>query len=326
MSGCSCACTPRILHQSFNTFLQATHNGWIQAYAVGGRDPVPQATDLPVVPPLVTLGWNEMTIANGTPSSYRIYRSTQSGRQDFTAPIGTTTSTSFTDTAVAVSTNYFYVVHPVSTQGEYQTTSIDTEIKIMVPPVNMALVHRWMANYEMCSNLLNRPFDRDNFYRCKYSGPINNGGFYDYGQNQFWDVVQVGCNYTPPDGTTAVCNDAINGCLGNSNGSPAANATLYDGQVFYDRVQGYCYLAKGGTWTLPGSLTLDADFNKIFSNRPGLPPAVRITSATALASAQSFTIPGLGAKRLPSGASNLSRLPGLFRSIKQRSLISNPLF
>jgi hypothetical protein len=181
---------------------------------------------------------------------------------------------------------------------EFVTVSSDTEIKILVPPVNMSLVHRWIANWEMCTHLLGRSSDRNNNYRCPYVGPINQGGYYDYGHNQWWDTVEVGCNYTPPDGTTAICNDAVNGCLGTA----APGAVGSDGQVFYNRNSGICYVKTAGVWTalnaitVPGSAAL---FAQALSNLPGLPPASTVNVVRSSYACAQFSVPGLGTKRLP---------------------------
>jgi hypothetical protein len=186
----------------------ASHQGWIQARALGGRSVASQSLDLVTSSayvnngwntPSVTLGWNPMIIPNATVTSYTVYRSNFSGAENYTSPLATgisASTNSFTDTSVSASTDYYYVVRPVSGTTEFQTTDSDTEIKIMVPPVNMSLVHRWIANWEMCSNLMGRNYDRNNNYRCEYAGPGNNNGYYDVGQNSFWDTVKHGMQIT----------------------------------------------------------------------------------------------------------------------------------
>jgi hypothetical protein len=163
--------------------------------ALGGRTPVPQAIGLATTAASVTLGWNPMlSPSSQTIDSYNVYRSTASGAENYSSPLATgvsATTNSFTDNSVSPLSTYFYVVRPVIGGKEYATTDPDTEIKMMIPPVNMSLVHRWIANWEMCSNLMGRSFDRNNNYRCEYVGPGNNNGYYDIGQNSFWDSVKV---------------------------------------------------------------------------------------------------------------------------------------
>jgi hypothetical protein len=168
------ACSP-----SIRTVLPVNHQGWTQAMALGGRTPVSQAVGLSTTSPSVTLGWNAMTSSqNSSVSSYNIYRGTSAGGENFSSPLATgITSLTYTDSTVSASSTYYYVVRPVVSNIEYPTPDADTEIKIMVPPVNMSLVHRWIANWEMCSNLMGRTFDRNNNYRCSYVGPGNNNGY-----------------------------------------------------------------------------------------------------------------------------------------------------
>jgi hypothetical protein len=154
------ACTPKILFTINTGSVEAvaSHQGWIQARALGGRSVASQSADLVTSSayvnngwntPSVTLGWNPMIIPNATVTSYNVYRSNFSGAENYSSPLATgisASTNSFTDTSVNVSTDYYYVVRPVSGPTEFQTTDSDTEIKIMVPPVNMSLVHRWIAN------------------------------------------------------------------------------------------------------------------------------------------------------------------------------------
>ena len=67
----------------------ATHNGWTQAQALGGRTPVAQATDLSMTAASVTLSWNAMTVPSYSVSSYNIYRGTSVGGENFVEPFAT---------------------------------------------------------------------------------------------------------------------------------------------------------------------------------------------------------------------------------------------
>ena len=277
----------------------ATHGGWALIQALGGRTPATQATGLTTVGPSITLTWNPMISTAGTITSYAIYRSTLQGGQDFTTPLAANISPTvltYTDLRVVTNTTYYYVVRPQVGTASLSTYSNDTEVKVPVPPANMALVHQWTANLEMCGNL-GRSVDRDNDYRCPYTGPINTNGFYDVGQNQFWDVVQLGCNYTPPNTTASLsCNDSTNGCLG--TGAPSASVT--DGQVYYDRTgqQCYVYVAATPAW-VPANQANSTQLKLMISNSPGLPPLVKINRSQSWLACQQFTLAGVGTKRVP---------------------------
>ena len=279
---------------------RVNHEGWTQAQALGGRSPVSQASGLSSTHASVTLSWNPMIAISATVTSYNVYRGTFSGGQNFSSPLATgLTSPTFTDITVAPQTTYYYIMKPVIGNLELATTSEDTEIRIPVPPTNMALVHRWIANLEMCSHLMGRTIDRNNNYRCPYIGPINNGGYYDLGQHQFWDVVQAGCNYTPPNSTpTLSCGDSTNGCLQTTGASPSFSAANYDGQVVYDRNNGNCFVASSSAWVQVNSANA-SQMQKLYSLAPGLPPLVNIDQPHSYLACQQMSIPSVGLKRLP---------------------------
>src|ERR1700722_1102280 len=116
------ACTLKILFTINTADVVASHQGWIQARALGGRSVASQSADLVTSSayvnngwntPSVTLGWNPMIIPNATVTSYNVYRSNFSGAENYTSPLATgisASTNSFTDTSVSVSTDYYYVV------------------------------------------------------------------------------------------------------------------------------------------------------------------------------------------------------------------------
>jgi hypothetical protein len=297
-------CSPSIRSRAstLDSLIAASHNGWTQAVALGGRSPASQAIGLTTTAASVTLGWAAMSLppslAGSSISSYNIYRSMTSGAENFALPLATglsANSLTYTDTTVSPSSTYYYVVRPVINGLAFPTTSTDTEIKMMVPPVNMSLVHRWIANWEMCSNLMGRTYDRDHHYRCSYAGPGNTAGYYDVGQNQFWDTVEAGCNYTPPNANASLsCNDSTNGCL--NNGPPTASVA--DGQVYYNRQSAVCYVRSGGAWVATATAS-NAQLAQMVSNSPGLPPLVVLDQQKSWNACQSLSVGGLGLKRLP---------------------------
>ena len=98
---------------------------------------------------------------------------------------------------------YWYKVEPIlnGTVVAYETQPSDGVIKVILPPVNKALVHRWIANKQVCGDL-GRAVDRSKHYRCEYNGlasrKYNVDGvdkdFYDYGGHLIADRFELGVN------------------------------------------------------------------------------------------------------------------------------------
>lgn len=271
---------------SSSTSIQSQFNGWTHVQALGGRTPVTTPDQLTTTTPTVTLKWDAVTIS-GTISSYNIYRSTSSGGQNFSSPLATgidATTRTYTDTTANVSTIYYYIIAPVVGGEVYvDTTTPDAELKIIMPPTNMVLIHRWMANLEICTLLGEAP-DRENNYRCNYVGPgKSTGDFYDLEKSYFIDTVEAGCNYTR--GTS--CTGTV--CLG--NGVPGAGVGS-DGDIFYNRAGvGYCYIKRAGAWILSDSAT-NVELGSMYSNAPGLPPLVYIDQTEANSACGQYSING----------------------------------
>ncbi|MGK5085346.1 fibronectin type III domain-containing protein [Bdellovibrionota bacterium FG-1] len=301
----------------------AVHLGWAHVQALGARV---AAVQVPSDDPLraldasarVTLTWNAMTVGGGSLQYYAIYRATSSSGQDFAAaPVGTTvngSTTTYTDTTVTGKTTYYYVVRPVIAGAAVATLAADSEIKVMVPPDNMALVHRWMANQEICG-LMGRTSDRANNYRCPYTGPtsVNDNGtyYYDFSKHLFVDRFEGGCNYTY-SASGNKCGNAY-GCIGRVPDSvvtagslphspPAAVlAAANTGDVYYDRYAAACWIKSAGIWKLADNATLsDTEQALVYSNAPGLPPIPRIFSTPSAQLCASTNITPFGTKRLPS--------------------------
>lgn len=297
------------------TITYATFGGWTQIKAVGAKTPAAQGSDLTAGTTSVTLTWSAMTPTTGTIASYSIYRSTSSGGQDSAFPLSSNISTStrtYTDSSVTAGTTYYYLVAAVLTDGTIALpalTNSDREVKVVVPPVNMVLMHRWAANYEMCTTM-GRTIDRNNNYRCAVNTgatapPGTDGsGYVDIGQSLLIDAYEQGCNYT----ATNACTDAtVNGgaaspCVG-IRSSPNANVTAAAGSIYYSRVGGICYIntsaGNGTTWTAANSTTA-VNRQTMGSAAPGLPPFTNISQTSAKDVCAGQTVTGAtGTKRLP---------------------------
>ncbi|MFZ4715632.1 MAG: Ig-like domain-containing protein [Bacteriovoracaceae bacterium] len=247
------------------------HGGWKNLKALGTKT---NHSGSILENPTVTLEWEDFT-PQGTASlaGFKVYRATSPGGQNFTTPLAcnsavntcldsTTVSSSvstFIDSLpsnVASGTTYYYVVRPYDTNGiATVTTESYSEIDVPIPPTNMALVHRWIANKEVCGKMF-ATVDPNNHFRCTYSGPGNSGGFYDFGYNYkntalksghlFVDRFESGCNYSLNPTCTA------NGCIGNGNpnsvGCNGSSCTASVHSIFYDRSSGVCFYKDPSSW------------------------------------------------------------------------------
>jgi hypothetical protein len=275
-----------------------THNGWNDIKSTGAVTPVSQATGLSSASASVYLNWNAMTPSEGTLQTYNIYRATSSGGQNFASPLATgitAAAHSYTDNTVSSSTIYYYVVRAVINGVESAPAAggHPVEVKIIVPPDNMALVHRWMANQEMCG-LLQSATDPTNHYRCVYTGLGGTGTHFDLEHSLLVDRYEMGCNYTP----TLDCG--AGSCLAMT---VPTGISATSGTVYYNRATSHCYIntsaGSGTTWTFANAATLNSAQRAIIaSNKPGLPPLSQIAQDRSWETCQAFTDPTFGTKRL----------------------------
>jgi hypothetical protein len=69
---------------------------------------------------------------------------------------------------------YYYKIKPVLSGLEVEPTPVnDSVIQVYVPPQNMSLIHRWIANREACTTLLGLTYstgvNRNSNYSCSYA-------------------------------------------------------------------------------------------------------------------------------------------------------------
>ena len=101
---------------------------------------------------------------------------------------------------------YFYKIEAVLNGKKLTDFPLygDEVIMVILPPDNMALVHRWIVNQEMCS-LMGKLSDRSTNYRCPYNGlgssydPSSASYYYDIGHNALVDRFEAGCNISMAD-------------------------------------------------------------------------------------------------------------------------------
>ena len=252
----------------------ATLQGWNGITATGASTPVTQS-GLASASAAVTLSWNATTLNTGVVASYNIFRTTTQGAENYASPLATGISAAtrtYTDSTVTNGTTYYYTITPVVSATQILfSAAADSEVKVITPPANMALLHPWAVNLETCT-LMGRTatIDRTNDYRCSYVGPTGDGSHYDFnaGVPLFVDTYGVGCNYTY---TGSACGNSY-GCLG-SSGAPAGALGVV-GNVYYDRSTANCYLkTASSTWTRANTAGFTAaQVALISSNSPGLPP------------------------------------------------------
>lgn len=172
---------------------------------------------------------------------------------------------------------YWYKVEATinGSKVPWETVSADTIVKVTLPPNNMALMHRWIANKEMCDMIQRNP-ERGNNYRCPYNGLGSQNGYFDMGKDYLFDRFGLGMKFTRQACTQIISSpttfifegDGQNGtlvgdCLGfwsgtNVNGKVSAvkNSAIYNrnaGEVFINRSNG-----TGSTWIALNTLETTA--------------------------------------------------------------------
>lgn len=111
---------------------------------------------------------------------------------------------------------YWYKVVPVYNGVELKyldqaSITPHAQVKVTLPPANMALVHRKMANRNICLEI-DKDIDKSNNYRCDYNGigsrpksyPWRLGEtVYDFGSDMLIDRNELGCNFTRGSSTAS---------------------------------------------------------------------------------------------------------------------------
>lgn len=266
------------------------HNGWKNLKALGVRT---NASGTIQENPSVTIEWEAFTPSSAASlAGYKVYRSTTSGGQDFNSPLACNSSvntctsstllssqaTKFVDSLpsnLSSGTTYYYVIRPVDSNGLVSpSTEVYAEIDVPIPPANMALMHKWIANKEACQKM-GATTDPNNNFRCTYSGPGSNGGYYELSAHLFIDRFEAGCNYS----RAPKCSS--NGCIGIS-APTALLASIAAGDIYYNRSTGVCSVYDGSAWqTLSSNLGSWSSGLDREPNVANLPPLVKFTQAQA---------------------------------------------
>lgn len=275
----------------------ATHEGWVDVMSVGRLNSAATPSQLSPRDARLTIRWVPPSVTPDVDvEGYRVLRATSAAGPFVVVDERASDATPvFVDTSERTAATYYYVVRPVVDGVALSTNQADSVLAVPTPPDNMALVHRWIANQEMCARL-DSPVDPARDYRCAYSGPgrLNYSGdigapppadsFYDIGAHVFVDTVEAGCAYTL---NSIGCPDALDTpgpCLGTGSAAPTdisnekggQSQVGVEGDVFYDRGSSQCWYRNAAGWVATGSAN-DAELASMSSFVAGLPPLVRVT-------------------------------------------------
>jgi hypothetical protein len=175
-----------------------------------------------------------------------------------------------------VGTIYWYKIEPWYNGKKlaYSSIASDAVVKMLLPPKNMAFVHRWMSNKQICEDA-GLPYSRSNNYKCEYNGlgaiqdPVDGHYYYDMKGDLLVDRFEMGCNFSR-GGTAYACTNTgaypgfegavtdvatgtkVGDCVARSTtSSPDTKITAKQGAVFYNRYSRECYVntSAGGTGT-----------------------------------------------------------------------------
>lgn len=176
-------------------------------------------------------------------------------------------------------TVYWYKIEPWYNGKKlaYSSIASDAVVKMVLPPKNMAFIHRWMSNKQVCEDM-GLPIQRSNNYKCEYTGlgavlDADTKYYYDMKGDLLVDRFEMGCNFSR-GGTADQCsntggyvgfegniNDPATGrrvgdCVSGNQSSvyPSGKITAKQGAVFYTRASNECFVntsnGVGTTWSL----------------------------------------------------------------------------
>lgn len=127
--------------------------------------------------------------------------------------------------------NYFYKIVPVFNNQEITYSSPSHHIvKVTLPPPNMALVHRWMANRGRCLEIGKAP-NIGNNYSCPYNGigavspsvpELTGNTILDQRGDLLIDRQELGCRYTRGD-ISSTPESGLSAFEGNTNLNTLSN-------------------------------------------------------------------------------------------------------
>lgn len=321
-----------------------TFNGWTNAKSVGERVHFDSSKGTAGVleDGIVELSWRESTSSGAAITGYNIYYSTApdgtftklNGSAISTGVVGEDIEYTVDESLLTAGTAYYYKVSVIVGGSEYfheATSPTDhTIIRVIYPHDNVALVHRWIANGDMCDEIGRglaltvaaagaNDVDVENHYRCKYNGLAHTYDataadyFYDLGTDLLVDVNEVGCNVSKSActshsvGATAGVTDCVD------DADPDSNMEAAQFSVHYTKKSATygCFIQEDATASTPdwksveSMIVSDINYNGlnygnyIYGNKAGLPPMGNITQEKAYevcqTQVQTYTLPnGVG--------------------------------
>ena len=290
--------------------------GWSDIYSVGPKTYASNPTGVTpaAVPGTVRISWADWPASNTCqPDAVIVYRANASGgsgsivsNTDYPSGIPANIKT-FTDSTLQGATAatvgsptdfgnaWYYRLKVLIAGNSYDVTSPTqiAEARVVAPPANMALMHRWVANQEMCG-LMGLTPDSTNNYRCAYSGWGKiTGNYYDMTNDLLVDRGELGCNFTAQCGASAN-QPCLASVFSTTNPQGAAIAGA-DGQVFYndDGSNARCYVKVSGTWREANdtNVAMTSTVRAVMSTPMGnKPPIVTIGQAASYATCQAYTV------------------------------------
>lgn len=294
--------------------------GWEDVYAVGvktyaeGKPGLLGNQKPESEPGVVRFKWKAWSIANTCqPESVNVYRSPSLGgsltgtkvndveilsnSREFSDETLAGAKPNTADAATDFGKTWYYGLKVKIAGSFYDVTPArgGQELRIIAPPDNMSMVHRWIANQEMCG-LMGRAPDKNNNYACPYTGwgrSLVNDGFYDFDHDLLVDRHHLSCNYSlncGPNGDEA----CIASNFTKSYNTEDVNAQV--GSVFYDNLtsQGYCRIKVSSGWTTAN--WIDANNSMIINHQYAVtdkanrPPLVRISQDRSSAICGSMSV------------------------------------
>lgn len=175
-----------------------TFGGWEDVYAIGKKT---YKDGNPEEKGIVRIKWKDWPGSNACqPSAVKVFRSNTEGNSlsgtEVSVAGGISSGKTFEDITLTDSDfgkAWYYGLKVMF--GSLEVDVPTSEIRVMAPPANMALVHRWITNQEVCGLLGSTP-DPDNHYRCAFTGQGNKSGFADMGYDLLVDRFELGWNIT----------------------------------------------------------------------------------------------------------------------------------
>ena len=218
---------------------------------------------------------------------------------------------------------YWYKIEPVANGSQISLDSADPDsaykdyvVKMIIPPNNTALIHRWMANEETCKRM-GRTVDRNNQYRCLYNGIATKGYpassptayYYDVSAHIVMDRFEISCNFSrnrcnnteskfftyAPNGDHIPYESSNGDCIGFSAIPYGVESSLYttlEGAVHYNRRKAddvSCRIFSGGSWKDINDVSATIGSAAI-TNAANMPPLTRVPQAKMNALCKTQTI------------------------------------